>query len=238
MEPLVLLPGLLCDEAVWQGQIDALRDIAACTCMDWGRLDSILAMAERVLRLAPPEFSLAGHSMGGRVAFQVVKLAPSRVKRLALFNTAATPKPAGEPGVLEEQKRRALLEIAKTQGMRAFAMAWLPPMMKPGRMADKPLVDSIIAMLERKTPEIYEMQMLALLGRPDARPVLPTIKCPTLLLSGREDSWSPPAQHQTMAAAIPNSRVVIVADSGHMAPMEQPAAVALAMREWLKTEAA
>lgn len=234
MEPLVLLPGLLCDQAVWQGQIDALRDIAACTCMDWGHLDSIPAMAERVVRLAPPEFSLAGHSMGGRVAFQVVKLAPHRVKRLALFNTAAGPRPPGDAGVLEEQKRRKLLEIAKTQGMRAFAQAWLPPMMKPGRMDDKPLVDSIFAMLERKTPQIYEAQMTALLNRPDARPILPTIACPTLLLSGREDSWSPPARHEEMAAAIPNSRVVIVPDSGHMAPMEQPEAVAQAMREWLR----
>lgn len=234
MEPLVLLPGLLCDQAVWQGQIDTLSDVAACTCMDWGRLDSILAMAERVLRLAPQEFSLAGHSMGGRVAFQVARLAPQRVKRLALFNTGADAKPAGEAGANEERKRRELLEISRTQGMRAFAMAWLPPMMKPGRMADKALVDSIVAMLERKTPEVYEMQMLALLGRPDARPVLPAIKCPTLLLTGREDSWSPPARHQEMAAAIPNSRVVIVPDSGHMAPMEQPAAVAQAMREWLQ----
>jgi pimeloyl-ACP methyl ester carboxylesterase len=238
MESLVLLPGLLCDEAVWQGQIDALRDIAVCTCVDWGRLDSILAMAERVLRVAPPEFSLAGHSMGGRVAFQVVRIAPQRVKRLALLNTGADARPSGEAGAAEERKRRELLDIAKTQGMRAFAQAWLPPMMKPGRMADKSLVDSIFAMLERKTPEIYEMQMLALLNRPDARPVLPAIKCPTLLLSGREDSWSPPARHQEMAAVIPNSRVAIVADSGHMAPMEQPAAVAQAMREWLLTKAA
>ncbi len=235
MEPLVLLPGLLCDQAVWQGQIDALSDIAACTCPDWGHLDSILAMAERVLRVAPPEFSLAGHSMGGRVAFQVVKLAPKRVKRLALFNTGADAKPSGEAGVQEETKRRALLDLARSQGMRALAMQWLPPMMMPGRMADKPLVDSIVSMLERKTPQIYEMQMLALLGRPDARPVLPNIACPTLLLTGREDTWSPPARHAELAAVIPNSRLVIVPDSGHMAPMEQPAAVAAAMRDWLQS---
>jgi pimeloyl-ACP methyl ester carboxylesterase len=235
VEPLVLLPGLLCDQAVWQGQIDALSDIAACICPDWGRLDSILAMAERVLRVAPPEFSLAGHSMGGRVAFQVVRLAPQRVKRLALFNTGADPKPAGEAGVQEETKRRALLDLARRQGMGALAMQWLPPMLKPGRMADKPLVDSIVSMLERKTPTIYEMQMLALLGRPDARPVLPNIACPTLLLSGEQDTWSPPARHAEMAAVIPNSRLVIVPDSGHMAPMEQPAAVAAAMRDWLQT---
>ncbi len=235
MEPLVLLPGVMCDEAVWKHQIDALRDVADCTCMEWGHLDSILAMAERVLRLAPPEFSLAGHSMGGRIAFQVVRLAPHRVKRLALFNTGADPKPRGEAGVNEEMKRRALLTIGQTQGMRALAMEWLPPMMMAGRMSDTALVQEIVAMIERKTPEIYEAQMLALLGRPDARPVLPAIACPTLLLTGREDTWSPPKRHEEMAAAIRQNRLVIVPNSGHMAPMEQPGAVADAMREWLKS---
>lgn len=235
MEQLVLLPGLLCDQAVWQGQIDALHDVAHSTSIDWGHLNSIVSMAEHVLRVAPPEFSLAGHSMGGRVAFQVVKLAPRRVKRLALFNTGADARPAGEAGANEERKRRALLEIARTRGMRAFAAEWLPPMMKPGRMEDKPLVDAIFAMLDRKTPEIYEAQMTALLNRPDARPVLSTIACPTLLLSGEQDSWSPPARHAEMAGIIANSRLVVVPDAGHMAPMEQPAAVAAAMREWLET---
>jgi pimeloyl-ACP methyl ester carboxylesterase len=233
MEPLVLLPGLLCDEAVWQGQIDALRGVAECVCMDWGRLDSLLAMAERVLRLAPERFSLVGHSMGGRVAFQVMRLAPQRVTRLALFNTGADPKPPGAAGEAEERKRRALLHIAKERGMRAMALEWLPGMMKPGRMADAALVESIVSMIARKTPEIYEAQMMALLGRPDAWPVLRQIACPTLLLSGREDGWSPPARHEEMAAAIPDSRVVIVEDSGHMAPMEQPGAVSAAMLEWL-----
>jgi len=235
MEPLVLLPGLLCDEAVWQGQIDALRDVAECVSMDWGCLDSIVAMAELVLRLAPERFALAGHSMGGRIAFQVVRLAPQRVARLALFNTGADAKPPGAAGEEEERKRRALLQIARERGMRAMALEWLPGMMKPGRMADAALVESIVSMIARKTPEIYEAQMLALLGRPDARPVLPEIGCPTLLLTGREDGWSPAARHQEMAATIPKGRVVIVPDSGHMAPMEQPAAVAAAMREWLQS---
>lgn len=235
MEPLILLPGLLCDQCVWQGQIDALRDVAGCVSMDWGHLDSIVGMAEHVLRMAPERFSLAGHSMGGRVAFQVVKLAPQRVARLALFNTGADAKPPGTAGEEEERKRRALLQIAKDRGMRALALQWLPPMMKPGRMSDAALVETIVSMIARKTPEIYEAQMLALLGRPDARPVLPEVACPTLLLTGREDGWSPPARHREMAASIPNSRVVIVPDAGHMAPMEQPAAVADAMRAWLRS---
>ena len=119
--------------------------------------------------------------------------------------------------------------------MRAFAAEWLPPMMKPGRMEDKPLVDSIFRMIERKTPEIYEMQMqmLALLGRPDARPILPTIQCPTLLLSGEQDSWSPPARHAELAALIPHSRFAVIPDAGHMAPMERPEEVTAALKDWI-----
>jgi pimeloyl-ACP methyl ester carboxylesterase len=243
MEQLVLLPGLLCDERVWRDQIQALRDVAHSTVLDWGQLDSIAAMAEHVLDTAPPQFSLAGHSMGGRVAFQVVRRAPQRVKRLALLNTGADTRPSGPAGEQEERNRLALVEIARTQGMRAMAMKWLPPMLHPDRMSesdlsksdlsDSELVGEIVRMIERKTPDIFLRQQRALLGRPDANPVLSQIKCPTLLLSGREDTWSPPVRHEQMGAAIPGSHVVIVPDSGHMAPMEQPVAVSAALREWL-----
>ena len=127
----------------------------------------------------------------------------------------------------------ALVHVAKTEGMRAMAMQWLPPMMRPGRMADAALVESIVAMVSRKTPEIFEAQIRALLGRPDANPVVGQIRCPALLLSGQEDGWSPPARHQQMASAIPGSRLAIIPDSGHMSTMEQPEAVAAAMRDWM-----
>jgi pimeloyl-ACP methyl ester carboxylesterase len=233
MENLVLLPGLLCDEEVWRNQIDALSDLATCSCPDWGSLDSIEAMAGLVLQTAPEQFALAGHSMGGRVAFQVYRLAPHRVTRIALLNTAATPRAQGVPGEEEERKRRALVNVARTNGMRAMAMQWLPPMMHPDRMADSALVETIVAMIERKTPDIFEAQIRALLNRPDATPVLTQIRCPALLLSGREDGWSPPARHAEMAAAIPGSNLVVVPESGHMSTMEQPAAVAQAMRDWM-----
>src|SRR6202167_3831774 len=96
--PLLLLPGLICDQTVWQQQIDALSDLAVCTCADYGSLDSIPAMAEAVLRAAPERFSLAGHSMGGRVALQVFRLAPQRVARIALLNTGSSARPPGEAG--------------------------------------------------------------------------------------------------------------------------------------------
>jgi pimeloyl-ACP methyl ester carboxylesterase len=230
---LAFLPGLLCDQEVWQHQMDALSDVATCSCADWGRLDSIVAMAESFLATAPESFALAGHSMGGRVAFQVYRLAPHRVTGIALLNTGADARPAGTAGEEEERKRMVLVNVAKTEGMHAMAKLWLPPMVKPARMDDGGFVNAVYRMVERKTPEIFEAQIRALLGRPDANPVLKQIRCPALLLSGREDGFSPPARHADMAAAIPGSKLAIIPDSGHMSPMEQPEAVAQALREWL-----
>src|SRR5579863_345921 len=120
MQSLVFLPGFLCDQTVWLHQMDALSDLALPICMDWGSLDSIVAMAESVLRAAPERFALAGHSMGGRVAFQVCRLAPERVLKVAVMNTGADARPEGAAGENEGRSRRVLLNIARTQGMRAM----------------------------------------------------------------------------------------------------------------------
>ena len=232
-DTLILLPGLLSDETVWRDQVEALSDLVPCLCADWGWLDSFNAMAEAVLRAAPERFALAGHSMGGRVAFQVYCLAPDRVTRLALLNTGCEARPSGPAGEEEAHKRRELLEIAKSQGMRAMALKWLPPMIAPDRRTDAGLVESIVSMIELKTPEIFEAQIAALLARPDATPVLRSIRRPTLLLSGREDSWSPPARHEQMAAMIPGSKLAVIPHCGHMSTMERPKEVAQAMRVWL-----
>ncbi|HEY1240561.1 MAG TPA: alpha/beta hydrolase [Bryobacteraceae bacterium] len=232
-EALVLLPGFLCDRAVWQQQIDSLSDIADCTCADYGMLDSLPAMAESVLRTAPGQFSVAGHSMGGRIAFEVFRLAPERVRRIAIFNSGTVSRAPGAAGEEEERGRRRLLGLARSAGMRAMALDWIKGMVAPARLTDTPLVESIVQMFERKTPDLFEAQMKALLTRPDATPVLSQIRCPALFLSGREDGWSTPATHERLASAVPGSRLVVVPDSGHMSTLEQPAAVAQAMRDWL-----
>lgn len=232
-EPLLLLPGLICDQTVWQQQIDVLSDIADCTCPDYGLLDSLPAMAEAALRIAPERFSVAGHSMGGRIALEIYRRAPERVTRIALLNTGYLPLSAGTAGEQETRSRSDLVALAKSQGMRAMLQKWLPPMIDSRRINDTALVNSIMDMMARKTPDIFAAQERALLARPDATPVLEQIQCPALLLTGREDAWSPPAQHAAMAAKIPGSQLVIVPDSGHMSPMEQPAAVSAAFRAWL-----
>jgi pimeloyl-ACP methyl ester carboxylesterase len=232
-ESLLLLPGLICDQTVWQQQINALSDLAVCTCADYGSLDSIPAMAEAVLRAAPERFSVAGHSMGGRVALQVYRLAPQRVERLALLNTGYLPLPAGAAGAEETRRRGELVALAQSEGMRRMLREWLPPMIDSHRIDDATLVEAITAMMARKTPEIFAAQVRALLARPDATAILDQIRCPTLLLTGREDGWSTPAQHTAMAAKIPGSQLVIVPDCGHMSMLERPAEVSAALRAWL-----
>jgi pimeloyl-ACP methyl ester carboxylesterase len=234
-ELLVLLPGLICDQTAWQQQIDALSDVAVCTCADYGSLDSLPAMAEAVLRAAPERFCIAGHSMGGRVALEVYRLAPHRVARIALLNTGSSPLAAGAVGVEETRRRGELVALAQSQGMPAMLQHWLPPMIAPHRINDTVLVNSIIEMMSRQTPEVFAAQVRALLARPDATPVLDQIRCPALLLTGQEDGWSPAAQHAAMHAKIPGSTLVIVPGSGHMSMLERPAEVSAALRAWLYT---
>lgn len=230
---LVLAPGFLCDGAVWKSQISALSDVAKCTVMDWGTLDSLVDMAEVLLCQAPESFALAGHSMGGRVAFEVYRRAPHRITHIALLDTNYPPRPGGEAGETERSNRQALLDLARAEGMRAMSRKWLEGMIPAYRQSDSELVEAIIEMFERKTPDDFARQMKALLERPDAGPVLGMIRCPALVLTGDDDAWSPPAAHQRMHAAIVGSKLVIVPKCGHMSTMERPAEVSAAFREWL-----
>lgn len=230
---LVLLPGLLCDEAVWTAQRDALPE-ARCVVPDFGTLDSLGAMAELVLASVPaPRFALAGHSMGGRVALEIVRRAPQRVERLALLDTGVDPLAPGEAGAAERARRLELLALARSRGMRAMGREWARGMVHPSRL-DTPLFEAVLDMIERRTPAVFAAQIAALLARPDARPVLAGTRCDTLLLCGRQDAWSPLARHEQMLALLPAARLVVVEDCGHMSTMERPQAVSAALGDWLQ----
>ena len=230
---LMLLPGLLCDGRVWRDQVAGLEAQHDCRIPEWGERDTITAMAELVLEEAPDgPFALAGHSMGGRVALEVLRLAPQRVTRLALMDTGLDPRAPGDAGAAEEAGRMRLVEIARRDGLRAMGREWARGMVHPSRL-DTPVFAEILDMIERRTQASYEAQIRALLARPDARPVLAQVRCPVLLLCGRQDQWSPLARHEQMHALAPHSRLVVVEDSGHMTTMEQPQAVTAAMQQWL-----
>lgn len=231
MTPLVLLSGLLCDAAVWAPQMAALGRSA--TVVAYGHASSLTAMARLALDAAPPgRFALAGHSMGGRIAFEVMRLAPERVERLALLDTGCHPLAAGEAGETERTGRLKLLAMARRDGMRAMAAEWARGMVHPSRLGG-PVFEAVLDMFERRTPAVFEAQIQALLDRPDAVPQLAAIRCPTLLLTGEQDAWSPPAAHRVMHEAIAGSRLVVVPDCGHMSTLEAPAAVTAAFEAWL-----
>ena len=231
---LILLPGLLCDRAVWAPILPQLEADAKCEVAEYSDACSLVAMAERALSAAPATFALAGHSMGGRVALEIVRRMPERVERLALLSTGFRARPPGTAGEEERARRLALLALAKEEGMREMAREWVKPMVHPSRLADGTLIDAILDMFERRTPAHFAAQIEALLSRPDATALLPTITCPTLVLCGGADGWSTPLQHQEMAALIPDSQLAIVEDCGHMAPMERPDAVAAALLAWIR----
>jgi pimeloyl-ACP methyl ester carboxylesterase len=234
----MLLPGLLCDHASWAPVLPALAPHARCEVPAYPEESSLAAMAARVLDRAPPRFALAGHSMGGRVALEVVRQAPQRVTRLALLDTGYRGRPDGSAGDDERERRFALLALARSQGMRAMGREWMRAMVHPARLADDALCEAILAMIERQTPDRYAAQIEALLARPDVSGLLRTVRVPTLVACGRDDAWSPLPQHEDIAALVPGSRLVSFDDCGHMAPMERPGAVAAALLAWLAMPAA
>jgi pimeloyl-ACP methyl ester carboxylesterase len=233
---LVLLPGLLCDDEVWSAQRAALADRCEVLIGGYGDLDRLDRMARHVLdQVTAPRFALAGHSMGGRVALEVMRLAPDRVSHLALLDTGTASLDTGSAGADERRGRSELLALARRAGMATMARQWAPPMVHPDAAAS-PLFERIVAMVERSNPARFEAQIEALLHRPDAADVLRAVRCPLLLLCGRDDRWSPPARHEAMQALVAGSTLFLVEHCGHMSPMEQPQAVSEALAQWLARE--
>ena len=231
--PLLLLPGLMCDAAFWAPLVSVLPHGVAAQVVDYGDADTLTAMAETALAMAPARFVLAGHSMGGRVAMELVRLAPSRVARLILMDTGYLPLAMGAAGDTERAGRMALLAIAKTQGVRAMCSEWVRGMVHPGRLNDADLMQAIIDMFDRKTPDRFALQLNALLTRPDASPVLASLTMPTLLMCGRQDAWANVAQHEAMLALAVQAKMVVIEEAGHMVLMERPHETSQAITQFL-----
>ncbi len=229
--PLALLPGLLCDQALWQHQTAALADLADCRVADLTSQDSVAEMARTVLEAMPDRFGLAGLSMGGYVAFEIMRRAPERVSRLALIDTKARPDTPEETS-----RRRGLIELAQKGNFKGVTPRLLPLMIHEARLEDEALTGDVRAMAERIGQAAFVRQQTAILGRPDSRPTLVTIGCPTLVLCGRQDALTPVQDHTEMAAGIRNAQLKVVEDCGHLAPLERPEAVTKAMRAWLRSD--
>ena len=227
-QSVVLLSGLLCDETFWTDIPQRLASVAETRVVSFRGFSSIAAMAQHVLEIAPPRFAVAGHSMGGRVALEIMRAAPGRITGLALLNTSVHAVRDGEP-----QSRSRLLQVAYEHGMSALAAEWLPPMLGGDAARNEELMPLLRAMIQRFTAEAYAGQVTAMLNRPEVLSLLPSIAVPTLLLSGSDDTWSPVSQQQSIRRRIPHATLFEIHGAGHMAPLERPGSVAIALREWL-----
>jgi pimeloyl-ACP methyl ester carboxylesterase len=227
---LLFLPGLICDARVFAPQLAAFAESRAID--GYGQANTLEAMAQVALAQAPESFDLLGHSMGARVALEVFRLAPNRVRRLALVSTGVHPLGADEPA-----KRRALQAIGHERGFEALVDTWLPPMVAEGNRADATLYVPMRRMCLDQGLPVFDAQIEALLNRPEQESLLARIECPTLVMTGELDGWSGPAQHEAMAARLVDATLTIVPGAGHILPLEAPEAMNHAIAAWLEQPA-
>lgn len=226
--PLVLVPGLLCDDRLWRHQAEHIADLADPIIADVTRGDSMLEMARAVLDASPERFALAGLSMGGYVALDIMRDAPERVTRLVLLDTSAR---ADTPE--QTATRRELIELSREGRFEEVPHRLLPNIVHPDRLDDERLTSTVFAMAKAVGPEAFVRQEQAIIGRPDSRGDLPDIACPTLVLCGRQDALTPVCLHEEMADLIPDSRLRVIEKCGHLSALERPEAVTVALREWI-----
>ena len=226
--PVLFLPGLLCDADLWAAQLAALSAERPVAVASLTGSDTMAGLAEAALAAAPPRFALAALSMGGYVALEIMRRAPERVAGLALIDTSARPD-------TEEQgrRRRGLIALARTGKFKGVTPRLLPMLLHPARQEDSVLTGRVMAMAARIGRDAFLRQQTAILGRPDSRPDLPRIGCPSVVVCGRQDALTPLPVSEEMAGLIPGAELVVVEDSGHLAPMEQPEAVNAALAAWL-----
>ena len=229
MIPIVFLPGLLCDETLWRAQALDLADVATPFIADLTRDESITAMAQRTLATAPERFALAALSMGGYVAFEVLRQAPERVTRLALLDTSAAPD--DEERIARRKAGIASLKVGKFAGV---TRRLLPRLVHAGHV-DGPVGADVRAMAERVGAEAYMRQIRAIMDRPDSRPLLPSIAIPTLVAVGDDDQLTPPPEAEEIHRGIVGSRFHVFEDCGHLPALEQPEETSALLRDWLES---
>lgn len=222
---VLLIPGLLCDRFVWEALLERLPDAEVA---DLSTQRNLSEMARDCLARHPGPLRIAGHSMGGRVALEIVRQAPERVERLALLDTGVHPLRDGE-----RESRAEIVRFAHEHGMDALTDRWLPPMVGAARRREGALMSGLREMVLRMDADLHERQITALVERPDGAEALRQVTCPLLLVVGRDDEWSPVAQHEAMREQAPHARLEVIEGAGHFAPVEQPDEVAELLVDFL-----
>ena len=227
--PIVLVPGLNCSARLYAEQIPALWGFGPVTIADHRRDDSVAAIAAHILATAPPRFALVGLSLGGYIALAIMREAPDRVARLALLDSSARPDTAEQ-----SERRRSMILLAKTGLFSGVPDLLFPVFVHRDRHGDEALRTIVRTMAMETGPEAFVRQQRAIMTRPDCRPQLASIRCPTLVLVGDGDELTPPALSEEIAAGIAGARLVRVPDCGHLSTLERPAEVTQALVEWIR----
>jgi pimeloyl-ACP methyl ester carboxylesterase len=215
--PTLLVPGLLCSPRLYAAQIPELWRLGPVTIADHTRDDSVVGIARRILATAPPRFALVGLSMGGYISFEILRQAPERVAKLALLDTSARPDTAEQTA-----NRRAQITLATNGRLTEVVSNAFPNSVHPAHRGDEALRQVFVDMAAEVGVDAFVRQQLTNIGRPDSRPNLRQIHCPTLVLVGDSDQLTPPDRAEEIANGIPAARLVTVPESGHSSTLEQP----------------
>jgi pimeloyl-ACP methyl ester carboxylesterase len=227
--PIVLIPGLNCSPRLYASQMPALWRFGPVSVADHTRDDSMALIARRILAAAPPRFALGGLSMGGYIALEIVRQAAERVAKLALLDTGARADTAEAT-----EKRRVNIAAAEGGRFDEIIDVQFPIYVHPSRANDAILKAEYVAMCHDVGPEAYVRQQKVIMARADSRPLLPSIRCPTLVLVGKEDAATPVELSQEMATAIPGARLIVLRDCGHLSTMEKPELVTAELVAWVR----
>ncbi len=225
---LLLLPGLLCDSALWDGQLAALSGQYDVRVADLTQDDTIAAMAARAATGMPPRFAVAALSMGGYVAFEITRLMPERVAGLCLFDTSARPDTPDQA-----RRRRGLIALTRTGRFRGVNPRLLPELLHPDNLDNTAIRNSVTGMALRVGRDAFIRQQTAILGRSDSRPDLPRIAVPALACTGEADRFIPPEHATEIAKGIPGAELRVIPGSAHLPPLERPAEVSALLSTWM-----
>lgn len=232
MTPILLVPGLLCTSEVFTPQIPALWPYGPVTIASTSIGTTMAEMAAAILADAPPRFALCGISMGGYVAFEIMRQAPGRVTRLALISTSARPDTPDQTAA-----RRAMVAAARGEDFAALLTASTTAIMHPDRRGDASLVATNVRMGLVIGIEGFARQQEAIIGRPDSLPDLAAITVPTTVIVGDSDPLAPPERAAEIAAGVAGARLVTIPRCGHCSALEQPEAVNQALVDWINAAA-
>ena len=227
--PILLVPGLVSSPRIFAPVVPALWRLGPVTVANHIRDDSMGAIARRILVEAPPRFALAGHSMGGYIAFEIIRQAPERVAKLALINTQARPDTPEATA-----RRHGQMARAQAGEFHAVLDELFAGFVHPSRRDHADLRQLVHDMGDDIGVDAFIRQQTAVIGRPDSRPTLAAISCPTLVLTGDQDNTIPNSLSVEMADGILGAKLTILANCGHLPQPEQPQATVDALVEWLR----